>query len=145
MSEASFNATIRVDEPPEAVFDAVLDVRGWWSHEITGESAKPGDVFHFSDQGITSSSFRLAEMVPGKRVVWHIDDAYLAFVDDHDEWTGTRIVFDIKSEDEGSTVHFTHEGLLHSVECFTACSRGWGICMDSLEQLIASGHATPRN
>lgn len=139
MSDTSYEATVSVAQSPEVVFNAVLNVRGWWSHEITGATAKLGDVFHFSDEGVTSSSFRLAEAVPGQRVVWHIDHAYLAFVEDHDEWTGTRIIFDITPEGDGTTVHFTHEGLLPTVECFQACSRGWGMCMTSLKQLIESG------
>lgn len=127
MPDPSYNATISTSQPPEAVFDAVLDVRGWWSQNITGDTAKLGDVFHFSDQGITSSSFRLAEAVPSERVIWHIDHAHLAFVADHDEWTGTRIVFNIKSTEDGTTLTFTHEGLVQTVECFEACSRGWGL------------------
>jgi uncharacterized protein YndB with AHSA1/START domain len=136
MTDTSFNATISVNRPPDVVFDAVLDPRSWWSPRITGDAAKLGDVFHFNDEGITASSFRLAEAVPGQRVVWHIDHAYLAFVQDHEEWTGTRIRFDITPTADGSTVHFTHEGLLRSVECFQACSRGWGLCMTSLQELI---------
>lgn len=136
MPDTSYNATISTTRSPEVVFDAVLDPRGWWSARITGESAKIGDVFHFSDQGVTSSSFRLAEAVPGERVVWDIDASYLAFVEDHAEWTGTRIVFDITRTEDGAAVHFTHEGLVHTVECFEACSGGWGLCMASLEQLI---------
>jgi len=136
MSDTSYNATISVNQSPQVVFDAVLDVRGWWSPQVTGETAKLGDVFHFSDAGITESSFRLAETVPGQRVVWNIEHAYLAFVEDHDEWTGTRIIFDITPTADGSTVHFTHEGLAPVVECFQECSRGWGLCMTSLKQLI---------
>ena len=136
MSDASYSATFTVAQSPATAFDAVLDPRGWWSHEVTGESREIGDVFHFHDEGITSSSFRLVESVPGRRVVWHIDDAYLSFVEDHDEWTGTRIIFEIEPAGDGSTVRFTHEGLVNSVECFSACSNGWGMCMDSLKELI---------
>ncbi|MGI8870795.1 MAG: SRPBCC family protein [Mycobacteriales bacterium] len=100
------------------------------------DTANLGDVFYFSHQGITSSSFRLAEAVPGKRVVWKIDHARLAFVEDHDEWSGTRIVFDIKPTADGTTVTFTHDGLAPTVECFEACSRGWRLCMTSLKRLI---------
>lgn len=136
---SDFTATITVDRTPEAAYAAVLDPRGWWSHEITGDSAKLGDVFHFSDAGVTSSSFRLLEAEPPRRVVWHIDDAYLAFVEDHREWAGTRVIFEITPTDDGATVRFTHEGLQPAVECYQACSRGWGICMDSLKDLIETG------
>ncbi|HVX45322.1 MAG TPA: SRPBCC domain-containing protein [Mycobacteriales bacterium] len=136
MSETSYTATFTVDRTPDAAYIAVLNPRGWWSPKVTGESAHLGDVFHFGDAGIGSSSFRLVEAEPPRRVAWRIDEAFLTFVEDHEEWTGTRIVFEIAPNGSGAAVRFTHEGLLPAVECYRDCSRGWGMCMDSLKELI---------
>ena len=59
-------------------------------------------------------------------MVWHVVDSYLTFIDDRDEWTDTNVVFDITATPDGTTLHFTHEGLTAAEsECFEACSRGW--------------------
>ena len=41
------------------------------------------------------STQRITELVPGKKVVWHVLEARINFVQDQTEWTGTDIVFDI--------------------------------------------------
>jgi hypothetical protein len=66
-----------------------------------------------------------AELVPGQRVVWHVVEAELNFVDDKDEWTGTDIIFDITRKADGTELRFTHAGLLTSAECFNDCSSAW--------------------
>ena len=83
--------------------------------------------------------------MPGERVVWHVVDADIAFIDDRDEWTDTTVVFDITPTAEGTTLRFVHEGLTAAKsECFQACSAGWTFYItQSLPQLIASGTGRP--
>ncbi len=139
-----YTATISVDQTPDQVFAAITDVRGWWNQNIVGGTADLDDEFVFSDQGIRFSQFRLTEVVPGARVVWKLLDSYLGFVADHDEWTNTRVIFDIAATAEGTTVHFTHEGLTAAGECFEACSRGWDFYIyKSLPMLITTGTGDP--
>ena len=49
MNTTSFSAEFTVSQPPEQVFAAVTRVRDWWSEQIEGDSAAPGDEFVFSD------------------------------------------------------------------------------------------------
>lgn len=51
MSAADFTTTIAVDQSPEEVFNAVTNVRNWWSQEIEGNTAQLNDEFdyHFED------------------------------------------------------------------------------------------------
>ncbi|WP_328387857.1 SRPBCC family protein [Nocardia sp. NBC_00416] len=149
-------ATITVDRTPDEVFAAVTDVRGWWSENLIGATTGLHDEFVFTDdckyagetaqekKGIRFSRFRLTEVVRGERMVWHVLDSYLTFVDDRHEWTDTDVVFDIAATPEGTTLHFTHEGLTAASECFEACSRGWTFYITtSLPQLIATGAGQP--
>jgi hypothetical protein len=78
-------------------------------------------------------------------VVWHVVDAYLSFIDDHDEWTDTKVIFDVTASPDGATLHFTHEGLTAAdSDCFEACSRGWTFYItESLPRLIATGTGRP--
>ena len=41
------------------------------------------------------SSQKITELVPDKKVAWHVTDSRLEFVKDKAEWNGTDIVFDI--------------------------------------------------
>lgn len=150
-------ATMSVDQAPDEVFAAITDVRGWWSQNIIGDTAAVADEFVFTDdsayageaarakKGIRFCRFRLTEVVPGERMVWHVVDAYLDFIDDHDEWTGTDVVFDITATTEGTTLHFVHEGLTAAEsECFESCSAGWTFYITkSLPQLITTGTGRP--
>ena len=149
-------ATTTVDYTPGEVFAAILHVRGWWNENIIGSTDALHDEFVFTDDseyagerakandGIRFSRFRLIELVPGRRVVWHVVDSYLSFVDDHDEWTDTKVVFVISATPHGATVHFTHEGLTAESECFKECSAGWTFYVTkSLPKLIATGAGLP--
>lgn len=56
-------------------------------------------------------------------MAWRVVHAYLSFIDDHDEWTGTSVTFDLTAGAGGTTVNFTHEGLTASGSaCFTECT-----------------------
>jgi hypothetical protein len=150
-------ATMTVDRTPEEVFEAVTNVRGWWSENIIGDTVAVGDEFVFTDDsafpgetaradtGIRFARFQLTEVVPGRRMVWHVVDSHLAFIAEHDEWTDTRAVFDITGDVHGTTLRFTHEGLTAAESaCFESCSRGWTFYItQSLPQLITTGTGQP--
>ncbi|TLG01927.1 SRPBCC domain-containing protein [Nocardia cyriacigeorgica] len=152
------SATMTVTQTPQEVFAAVTDVCGWWNQNIIGNTAAVGDEFVFTDDidyagetaatnkaGIRFSRFRITEVVPGERVVWHVVDSDLSFVDDRDEWTGTDVVFDITTDRSGTTLRFTHQGLTAAEsECFAECSRGWTFYITkSLPRLITTGTGLP--
>lgn len=153
----NLTATMSVDRTPDEVFAAVTNVRGWWSRNIIGDTAAVHDEFVFTDDstypgeaaragaGIRFCRFRLTEVVPGTRMVWHVVDADLTFIDDRDEWTGTDVVFDITATGGGATLRLTHHGLTAAgSECFEACSRGWTFYVTtSLPQLITTGTGRP--
>ena len=142
MKKQDFTTTISVDQTPKQAFDAINNVRGWWSGEIEGPTDEQGKEFTYRYKEFHYSKHKVTELVPGKTVVWQITEGSLNFVEDKDEWTGTRIIFDI-SEKEGKTqIRFTHEGLTPQSECFDACSNAWtGYITDSLRRFIASTYA----
>lgn len=143
-NEQSYTATFTVDQSPEEVFAAVTNVRGWWSEEIVGDTAILGDEFVFEVANTHYSKFRLTEVVPNERVVWHTLEARIEFVDDKDEWTGTDIVFDISQEGGKTRLDFTHVGLAPAVECYDLCSDAWASYIrGSLRNLITTGKGAP--
>jgi hypothetical protein len=137
-----YSAKITVDETPEQAYAAINNVRGWWTGEpgIGGITDKIGEEFTYTYKPYHYSKQKITELVPGKRIVWHITESNLSFIEDKDEWTGTDIVFEISKKGGKTEVRFTHRGLVPKIECYSACSDAWGSYITgSLRKLIASG------
>jgi hypothetical protein len=49
-------------------------------------------------------------------------DNNLNFVEDHSEWVGTTIRFEISARDDQTEVRFAHLGLFPQFECYDICS-----------------------
>ena len=139
-TEQNLTMSFFVDQWPEEVFEAVTNVRDWWTGEIKGKSAKVGDEFTFRYEDIHTSRQRVVEAVPGKRIVWLVTEANLSFATNPAEWVGTRIVFDIAKKGMKTELRFTHEGLVPSCACYGACDEGWTFYIQgSLRKLITTG------
>jgi hypothetical protein len=140
----NFTTTLLVDQSPHEVFEAVTNVRGWWSETITGNTAKLNDEFEFEVKDIHYSKQRLVEVVPDQKVVWLITEAKMTFIKDEDEWAGTKVIFDITREGDKTKLTFTHEGLVPEVECYKACMPAWTqYVQHSLHSLITTGQGDP--
>jgi len=144
MNFQDFTATFTVDRTPEEAFAAINDVRGWWSGDIEGSTNAVGDVWTYRYKDIHYSKQRITELIPGKRVAWHVLDGHLDFTEDKTEWTGTDIAFDITEKEGKTEVRFTHVGLTPDFECFDNCSDAWGFYIkESLRELITAGQGQP--
>jgi uncharacterized protein YndB with AHSA1/START domain len=140
MQSQNFTSSFTVDQSPAEVFDAINNVRRWWTGDIVGEADALGDEFSYTYPGAHYSKQKVAELVPGEKVVWQVVDAHLDGPEDPAEWTGTEIRFEITPEGDGTVVRFRHEGLVPSFECFGSCSSAWGFFVNgSLRHLITTG------
>ena len=140
----SFTLTISVDQTPHEAFEAINDVRSWWSGEIDGPTDELGGEFTYRYSKMHSSKQKITELVPGKRVVWRVVDSHLGFTKNQQEWTGTRMIFDIARKGDMTEVRFTHEGLVPTLECYDACFEGWTkLVQGNLRSLIATAKGQP--
>ncbi len=144
MKTKGFTTSFTVDQSPDEVFRAINDVRAWWSGEIDGSTDELGAQFTYRYEQLHRSTQTITELGPGKRVVWHVSDASLNFVEDKTEWNGTDVVFDIARKGDKTEVRFTHVGLVPRFECYGACSGGWSFYVnESLRNLIVTGRGEP--
>jgi len=127
MKTQDYTATIAVNATPHEVFNSINSVSKWWTDDLEGSSKKLNDEF-----------------IPGKKVVWLVTDSNLNFINDKQEWTNTKISFELSSQDSQTIIHFTHFGLAPTVECYSSCSKGWDhFIKGSLFKLLTEGKGTP--
>jgi hypothetical protein len=143
MNNHSFTTTFLIDQTPEQVFNAINNVRGWWSGEIVGDTGKLGAEFSYRYKDVHRSKQKVTEFIPGRKVVWQVSDSQLSFVKEKSEWNDTEIVFEISEKEGKAEVRFTHQGLVPQYECFGSCSNAWGTLIHgNLRKLIATGQGT---
>ena len=145
MKPKDLTIRMQVDQTPEEIFNAVRNVRGWWSgyysEEIKGDTEKLNDEFSFrAGGGAHYSRQKLIEVIPNKKVVWLVTDSKLDFLEKKDEWTGTKVSFDISTKGTKTELVFTHQGLVPEIECYNSCAPAWSQYLhNKLLPLITSG------
>jgi len=144
MESKDFNIIFWVEQSPKEVYEAVTNVRGWWSEALEGNSEKLQDEFSYVHGSVHYSKHKLTEVIPFTRVVWLTLESKLTFVAEKEEWNGTEVIFEI-SEAEGKTkLNITHKGLSPRLQCFEGCSKGWTYYLqNSLLPLITTGKGNP--
>lgn len=144
MKDKNYTTAFTVKKSPEEVFNAINNVRGWWSEEIDGPTDQPGAEFTFRYEDLHRSTHKITEFVPGRKVVWHVPGARINFVKDKTEWDGTDIIFEVTPKDGKTELRFTHVGLVPAIECYDGCSGAWGFYInESLHDLITKGKGQP--
>ena len=87
MSGQNYTTSFTVDQTPQAVFDAINNVRGWWS-----------------------GTFQITELVAGRKVVWHCLDNHFNFVEDESKWKDTDVVFEIARKGDKTELRLPTSG-----------------------------------
>ena len=144
MDDRDFTTSIEVDQTPQEVFDAIDNVRGWWSEEIKGDTGELNAEFIYHYRDVHISKMKIIEFIPDKRVVWLVLDNHFNFTEDKSEWTGNKIIFEIAEKDNKTQLQFTQEGLVPAYECYDVCHDAWSnYIKNSLRSLITTGNGQP--
>lgn len=122
---------------PERVYDALttLDgLSGWWARKTTGTTDLDGVIeFRFGPGGF---DMKVVELDPGRLVRWEV-------VAGPEEWVGTEVRWDLRTEGDYTIVTFAHTGWREPVEFMYHCSTKWAIFLMSLKQLLETGTGRP--
>ena len=144
MNTQDFTTTILAEQPASTVFNAINNVRGWWSEEIEGSTGALNDEFNYHFEDVHRCKMKIIEFIPNQKLVWLVEDNYFKFTKDQSEWTGTKIVFDISEKDGKTQLQFTHQGLVPQYECYQVCRDAWTTYIqNSLRSLITTGKGHP--
>src|SRR4051812_23838385 len=144
MITQDFSAALLVDQAPEEVFNAINNVRGWWSEEIKGNTERLNDVFIYHYKDVHICKMKLIEVIPNKKIVWLVLDNHFSFTKDDTEWIGNKIVFEITKKENKTQLQFTQFGLVPEYECYDICQNAWtNYINNSLRKLIATGMGEP--
>ena len=144
MKTKDFTTTLLVTQTPAQVFNAITNVRGWWSEDVEGGTKKLNDEFNYRYKDVHVCRMKLVEVVPNQKVVWHVMENHFNFTEDKTEWTGTDVCFEISEKNNQTQLTFTHVGLVPDYECFEICKEGWTNYINiSLHGLITTGKGQP--
>jgi hypothetical protein len=140
MNNHDFTTILLVDQTPEEAFDAINNVRGWWSENIAGSTDILDSEFEYHYEDVHRCTIKIVELVPLQRVVWLVTDNYFNFIVDKSEWINTKIIFEISKKGDKTEIRFTHHGLVPQYECYKVCDEAWSHYInDSLKRLITTG------
>lgn len=102
----SYSTHIEVPFTPGVVFEHVNDVAKWWPEEFEGNSAKLNDEFTFRSGDTHTSTQRIVEFVPGRKVVWLVTES-LRKADNY-EWTGAKMTFELTPNGNTTLLTYTY-------------------------------------
>src|SRR5689334_7379248 len=106
MTKEHFTVTIEVQKSPHHVFNCIQEVPKWWSKDFEGRSKLISDEFIIHHPNAHYSKQQLIELVPDKKIVWQVTDSTLHWLKNKQEWTNTRMIFEIATTGDKTTLSF---------------------------------------
>jgi len=145
MSNKSYTVSFEVNQSSDQVFKAICNITNWWSKDFSGNSSKLHDEFVINHPGQHYSKQQVVEFIPNKKIVWLVTESKLSWLKiNQQEWTNTKICFQISLAGNKTKLEFTHEGLTPEKECYNLCEQGWNIVIrEWLRYLIEEGKTSP--
>ncbi|MGN6567653.1 MAG: SRPBCC domain-containing protein [Flavipsychrobacter sp.] len=145
MNEQSFTTTVTFEKSPWEIFEHLTrDVPKWWGgKDFKGNSVAVNDEFTIHHPGTHFSRQRVVEIIPDKKVVWLVTESKFDWLErNKEEWTNTKMIFELNSDGYKTTLHFTHEGLVPDLECYDRISEGWDTVIRGwLYQFVNTGES----
>jgi hypothetical protein len=144
MQQHDYYSILTANIPPKEALEKISRVNEWWSTQVEGSFSRPGDIFTVRFQNGDWYQIKIDALIPGQKLVWNVIDAEQTWHEESKEWAGTKILWEISPERDGSNVRLTHLGLIPEFECYGKCSRSWDWLMQkSITGLLTEGKGLP--
>jgi uncharacterized protein YndB with AHSA1/START domain len=128
---------VGITAPRDAVYQALTTPEGlaaWWTNDTRGDGLAGGVLeFRFEPGGF---DMKVLETQPAERVLWEV-------IDGPEEWIGTRVSWDLRTEGVFTIVLFAHQGWREPVEFMYHCSTKWATFLMSLKSLLETRRGAP--
>ena len=138
MENNHFQYAFTTSKAPGEVFSYLLNPNNWWiglyGETIEGKSAAINDEFSFkAGDGVHYSNQQLIDLTIHEKILWLVKESNLSFLENTNEWAGTKICFDIEQEAGKTKVIFSHIGLVPAIECYERCTGAWTKYLQKLD------------
>jgi hypothetical protein len=144
MKKINYHSSVSAKVSPKEAYANIADVSGWWAKNFKGKAVQNGDKFRVTF-GDTWVDFEVTNAEPDKTITWNVTDCNLHWIHNKKEWNGTKVLWEISSQNEATKIDMTHIGLVPGVECYNDCEAGWNEHVTrSLQQLFDSGKGMPQ-
>ena len=144
INQLDFSCSITANISIKEAGEGINNVSVWWATHVTGLSQNLHDVFTVRF-GKTFSTIKIIELVPGKKILWHVIDSLVPLFKNEKQWNNTKMLWEISTENNAVQINFTHIGLTPETECYTDCVAGWSYFVkESLFKLLTEGKGLPR-
>jgi hypothetical protein len=141
MTNQNFRYSFTTPKTTLEAFEHLIDPKNWWvglfNETIEGKSNEINDQFSFkAGDGVHYSCQKLIELVAHKKIVWLVVESNLSFLENTNEWAGTKICFDIEEVGDRTKITFTHDGLIPEIECYGSCSNAWTQYLQKVQEYL---------
>ena len=141
----SYTKTLLIHASPQKLYQALttaVGLKSWW----TENTVMNNDEITFGFSENVFQTMRRVDALPDKNVVWECIAQHFPVkgTTQTDEWVGTRVSFALQAtQNDSSTLVFTHHGLTPQLVCYDQCHEGWDHFLESLKRFLERGTGTP--
>ncbi len=144
MKNQDYHSSISANITPSEALDKISRASEWWATNFEGSSQKPNDIFTVRFGNGDMYKVKVSEIIPDKKITWEVIDSYQGWHENHAEWTGTKIVWEVFPQKDSIEVKMTHLGLAPEFECFDKCSQGWDYLLQkSISRFLTENKGLP--
>jgi uncharacterized protein YndB with AHSA1/START domain len=133
---ADIRHRVGIAAPQARLYEALTTKEGlssWWTR-VEGDTQLGGTLRFFFGDPNPAAVMEIVVADPPQRVEWRC-------VGGADEWVGTTLTFDLKSEEGETVLLFTHADWREPVEFMHHCSTKWAYFLLGLKTWLEGGQA----